>query len=438
MKKTNNNFLHNVSWNLVGFIFPVVTAILVIPFIIKNIGTERFGILTLIYSVIGYMNVFDFGLTRSITKQVVKYKELNKLNELASSILTGLSAIVVIILCVSFFFSLYASEITHKIFNPSTSDIEKEVRDSLYIISFCLPFVVSQSVFSGVMEAFGEFKKIATGKIPFSFLMYAVPFIVSLSSPSLISITISLCILRIVMAIFFYYMMNTTVIRICGFSTIKSAIRMDMGIELVKFGGWVSISNIIAPVMLYIDRFFIASLIGASVVAYYTTPYEVVSKVAIVAASVCGVLFPLLVKKIPSDIKYANKIYWRSFWGIFGILILPVCIGISCAHFILSTWINEQFAEQSKVIFCLFLIGFMIHGLIQPAFTWIQSSGKPQFTAFSHVFDLVLYVIYFPVFVKHYGVVGAAYSWVLRVTISFVVLNTLRYILYKVEVKKNA
>ena len=213
---------------------------------------------------------------------------------------------------------------------------------------------------------------------------------------------------------------------------------MDMGIELVKFGGWVSISNIIAPVMLYIDRFFIASLIGASVVAYYTTPYEVVSKVAIVAASVCGVLFPLLVKKIPSDIKYANKIYWRSFWGIFGILILPVCIGISCAHFILSTWINEQFAEQSKVIFCLFLIGFMIHGLIQPAFTWIQSSGKPQFTAFSHVFDLVLYVIYFPVFVKHYGVVGAAYSWVLRVTISFVVLNTLRYILYKVEVKKNA
>ncbi|VTN40925.1 lipopolysaccharide biosynthesis protein [Raoultella ornithinolytica] len=103
MKKTNNNFLHNVSWNFVGFIFPVVTAILVIPFIIKNIGTERFGILTLIYSVIGYMNVFDFGLTRSITKQVVKYKELNKLNELASSILTGLSAIVVIILCVSFF-----------------------------------------------------------------------------------------------------------------------------------------------------------------------------------------------------------------------------------------------------------------------------------------------------------------------------------------------
>ena len=248
MKKIKNTFLHNVSWNLIGFIFPVITAIVVIPFIIKNIGTERFGILTLIFSIIGYMNVFDFGLTRSITKQVVKYRELKKDNELVSSILTGLSVIVFIIIIISLAFSLYANEITHRIFNPSTQSIKKEVIDSLYIISICLPFVVSQSVFSGVMEAFGEFKKIAVGKIPFSFLMYSVPFLVSLYNPSLVGITISLCVLRVAMALYFYFMMNSIVIRSCCFGLTKSSIRLDMGLELIKFGGWVSVSNIIAPI----------------------------------------------------------------------------------------------------------------------------------------------------------------------------------------------
>ena len=64
----NKSITHNVLWNLVGAGLPLLVAIFVIPILIKNIGTARFGVLTLAWAVVGYFSLFDLGLGRAITK----------------------------------------------------------------------------------------------------------------------------------------------------------------------------------------------------------------------------------------------------------------------------------------------------------------------------------------------------------------------------------
>jgi hypothetical protein len=52
-------------------------------------------------------------------------------------------------------------------------------------------------------------------------------------------------------------------------------------------------------------------------------------------------------------------------------------------------------------------------------------------TALAHLFDFLLYIIYFPILTKQFGNQGAATAWILRVSISLIVLHSIRYILYR-------
>ena len=62
----------NVLLNLLGQVAPLFAAIFTFPRIIKSIGTDRFGILSLAWVVIGYFSLFDFGLSRALTKLVAE------------------------------------------------------------------------------------------------------------------------------------------------------------------------------------------------------------------------------------------------------------------------------------------------------------------------------------------------------------------------------
>lgn len=425
-------FLKNIFWNLSGYIVPIFAAVFSIPIIISNIGIERFGVLTLIFSMIGFMNIFDFGLTRSITNSVIKYKEEDNHNSVLSVINTGCIIIFSVALIISILIQLFSDQIVSSIFSVSKV-IFDETKTSLSIIAISLPFVIIQGASVSVLEAFGHFKYISLTKTPFSILMYALPAVMSFISPTLVYVSISLCVLRIFMALSFWLLQRRIVSSyVNGFLVAENAkISFRTAGELLKYGGWVSVSNIIAPIMLYIDRFFVASIVGAGLVAYYTTPFEMISKMSILAVSVSGVLFPLLAKHLKTDVVIANSYYIKAMLGIGGSLLIPVTIGSIFSQEILSIWIDAAFAKQAWVVFCLFLVGFLIHGLIQPAYIWIQAAGKPYITALAHVFDLILYIIYFPLLTKQFGIIGAATAWIIRVSISMIVLNFIRYLFYK-------
>ncbi|MCC3703436.1 flippase [Rouxiella badensis] len=433
----SSGFIRNISWNLLGYALPVLVAIVMIPVVMKHTGLERFGVLTLIIVLIGSMTVFDFGITRSVTNSVRKYLDEKNERAMLTVVKTGWLMITCVLLVISVLFWVESRWIAEHFFNVSNQQIREEIAGSMKIVAFSLPFVIAQTIFVGVMEAFGAFKKISIGKAPFSILMYLVPMIISFFTPSLFYITLSLCILRCIMAVAFYLMMRSEIKTVTPISLMSVPTTKAIALELVRYGGWVSVGNIIAPIMLYIDRFFVASIVGATVFAYYTTPYDVVSRIAIVAVSVCGVLFPMLVTKIATDIRSANAYFNKVMLGIFAILVIPAVAGIFLSKWFLSVWINPGFAEHSWIIFSMFLAGYLVHGLVQPAFVWIQACGKPWIIAMCEIVDLALYVIYLPWMTHHYGIIGAAIAWNFRMLLSLVVLHTLRYVLYSRELKRS-
>ena len=60
----------NVLWNFAGQAAPLFAAVFSIPLLIRGMGVDRFGLLTLAWMVIGYFSLFDFGLGRALIKLV--------------------------------------------------------------------------------------------------------------------------------------------------------------------------------------------------------------------------------------------------------------------------------------------------------------------------------------------------------------------------------
>ena len=62
----------NAAHNLFGQGLPLVIAFYCIPQLITVLGVERFGFLTLIWVVVGYLSIFDLGLGQALTKLVAE------------------------------------------------------------------------------------------------------------------------------------------------------------------------------------------------------------------------------------------------------------------------------------------------------------------------------------------------------------------------------
>src|SRR5713101_8834257 len=82
--------------NLAGLGLPLVAAIFTIPVLIRNLGDERFGLLTLIWAIVGYFGLFDFGLGRALTQQLsvlIARKERDRIGGLVTTSLAVMAGL---------------------------------------------------------------------------------------------------------------------------------------------------------------------------------------------------------------------------------------------------------------------------------------------------------------------------------------------------------
>jgi hypothetical protein len=70
---TNSRLLaRNVGLNALGWLLPMLLALGAIPVLVRTLGTDRFGVLSLVWTLVGYFSLFDLGLGRAVTQLVAE------------------------------------------------------------------------------------------------------------------------------------------------------------------------------------------------------------------------------------------------------------------------------------------------------------------------------------------------------------------------------
>ena len=155
--------------------------------------------------------------------------------------------------------------------------------------------------------------------------------------------------------------------------------------KLLSFGSWMTVSQIIGPLMVYMDRFLVGSWLTMSAVAYYVTPYEVITRFWIIPASLTPVLFPAFSAYAVENAEKWRVLHDRSVKYLFLIMGPFIIAIIVLAHPILEMWLNQEFAAQSTGVFQILAVGVLFNCLAQVPFGAIQAAGRPDLTAKLHL-----------------------------------------------------
>ena len=193
-------------------------------------------------------------------------------------------------------------------------------------------------------------------------------------------------------------------------------------VGLLGFGVWMTLSNILGPLMVVADRFVISGLLGASMVAYFTVPAEFLVRSLMIPAALTTSLFPVFTKLLTTDRRYANQIYISSLkivGSVMGVIMIAV---MALSHLGLSIWLGSSFADNAYVIVIILAIGIFFNSLAQVPHTLLQGGGNVKTTALIHLGEACFYIPILYLVTPAYGLEGVAILWSTRAFVDLVVL----------------
>jgi O-antigen/teichoic acid export membrane protein len=388
-----------------GYGIPIIAALIFIPILINGLGNEKFGILNLAWMIIGYFSFFDFGIGKGLTKIVAEKISSDQADQIPVLFWTSLilmlmiSSIIAVLLL--FFVPFFVN-----LFNVS-QNLKQETIYTFYVLCLSIPIVSTAAGLRGVLEAHLKFGTINVVRIVLGLFTFVGPIVCLVFTNSLLWIVIVLLIIRVL--IWLWYL------QICIKTNpgIKSKGVLDFKSikPVIKFSAWISLVNIIGPVILYADRFIIGVLISATAISYYAVSYEVVSKLLLISGALVGVLFPVFSASYFSSPEVSKKIFLRGIKFIFLIIYPIVFLIVIFAFEGMGVWLGDNFADNSALILQLLAIGILFNSISSIPNNFFQGTGQPRIPALINLIELPFYLLAMWLTIKHWGIQGAAITY---------------------------
>lgn len=410
-------FIRNSFFNIVGQVFPLLIGLATIPTLIHQLGMDRFGLLSLIWVFLGYMTFLDLGLSRAVIKMISEDLATNRRDDIAPTLWTANWVVFALSLLGTVLIAFSSEALIQNVLHIPV-DLHDEAADALRWIGWSLPLLTLTSVFRGSLEAQHRFLSANVLQGVSSSVNYLVPFIMLPFSHSIEDIIIAVTGGRFLSLVAHVWVSNRAIPGL-GFPRAPSRSHLR---RLVDFGSWLTVSNLISPLMVYFDRFVLGTYLPVGTLAYYTTPYEIVSRVTILPSAISRVLFPTFSAVSAREDARSSNLLVKSL-DILGFLFLPICaLLILLAPVGLKVWLGGDFAEKSAPILQIFALGIFFNGLASIPYTFLQGANRPDLTAKAHLVELPFYALLLWSLTTELGIVGAAAAWSLRMIFDFAIL----------------
>jgi O-antigen/teichoic acid export membrane protein len=392
--------------------------IVTIPVILAGLGMVSFGLLTLIWTAIGYFGLFDFGLGRALTLRVAAMRAHEGSLDLAE-IAQGLWLVVI--------FGLLGAGVMHGVGLYYVSEVLdlsgpalREAQMAVVISAWSIPLVTVSSGLRGILEGLEAFKKAGLLLGLLGTLNFLLPWcMVVMGHASLVWMVWSLVFARGVNVCLNFWWLRGVLSKGMFFVAPK----WGKAKSLFRFGFWMTVSNVVGPFMVAADRFLVAWALGTGLLAYYTVPQDAVLRLLVLPAAWATIWFPRFTKVyMQGDVKSMQSELRGGMRVVFWVM-GPLCLVLG--YFVsplLGIWLGEAFASNTWMVAQVLLLGLFLNAMAHLPLAAIQAKGRVDLTAKLHVVELLLFVPGLMFAVTHWGILGAAWAWTARTAVDFVFL----------------
>lgn len=407
----------NTVWNLVGQAAPLFVALVAIPRLVHGLGTERFGVLPLAWTIIGYFGLFDMGLGRALTKLVAEKLARHEDSELPGLVWTALILMLLLGVAGGIFAAVLFPWLARAVLKIPPG-LQSETIQAFYIIAASIPIVVSTAGFRGLLEAFQRFDLVNLLRIPLGVVTYLAPLLVLPFSHRLGPIMAALVVGRLLAWVAHGWLCFHVM------PSLRQGIEWQRKViaPLLRFGSWMTVSNLISPFMVYMDRFIIGALMSLTAVAYYAIPYELSTKLLLIPGALATVLFPGFSASLAQDQTRTTHLFDRSVNYILLFMFPVTLVMAGLAHPGLQIWLGPDFAQNGAPVLQWLVVGTFMNAIAFVPFALLQGGGRPDLTAKLHVAELPFYLLALWWLIRNLGITGAAIAWAGRVSLDMLIL----------------
>jgi O-antigen/teichoic acid export membrane protein/glycosyltransferase involved in cell wall biosynthesis len=396
---------------------PMLTGVLTIPYIVRGLGTDGYGILSIAMMLLGYFNIFDLGLSRATVKFVAENLDSDDTHKVPELIWTSLS-LLVILGCIGGVIAAFfvPVSVTHVFKMPAA--LAGQARIALFVLCASMPIMLGNNALRGVLEAAQRFDLVNLVKVPSSVLFYlvaalAIPFGIHVAG--IVSIMVGI---RLSSTVAYFFLCFRVI------PGLGDHLRFSRGSlrPLAIFGGWIMVSNVCTPIFAYLERFMIASILSVSTLTFYSAPYELVSKLLIFPMAIVPSLFPYFSYHGSKKTTEVSEVTSRTVKYLLLVFIPALAVFFFFAHDIMLLWLGPAFAAQSTVVLQLITLVFVFNGLAYVPYTSVQALGRPDLKAIQDLVTIPIYVAFAWWFMRRYGINGAAFAKLLLTLIDCFIL----------------
>jgi len=407
----------NTLLNVAGQVIPLLVGVGIMPYVIHQLGPDRFGLLSLAWIVVGYFALFDLGIGPATTKFVAELLGKGESEKLPALIWTALTTQSGMGLIAGLLLAAASPALVHHLLKIP-HQLQQDAHWVFLILAVSFPINFASGSLRGVLAAFQRFDWANAIGVPTTLLWYLIPagaLSVGLGLPGIVLLLVISRVLALGAHFFFCQ-------RLCPALRGGGTFKRSLVRSLLGYGGWMTLSASMTPILAYFERFLIGALLSVAAVGFYTPPYMIASRLGILPISFTATLFPAFSASAGrGDGEWIRNALVRSLKYLL-LMVGPASLMlIFFARPLLNLWVGAKFAAAGAPVLRILAVGVLANSLTYILASLVQGIGRPDLSAKCQLVQLPLHMGLAWLLVRRFGLAGAASAWTIRTCIEFMI-----------------
>jgi O-antigen/teichoic acid export membrane protein len=400
--------LKNSLFRLFGFFFPIIFSIAITPVVVNKLGTQDYGLMIFINSVLGILGLLDMGISTATIKHVAEYKGKGDGEGAVRSIRTANSLFLIIGILGMMLVGLIILGMT-LFFGDKVANNPEIV--TVMLIGAGLFFINSvNSVYTLIPSALQRFD-IATA---INAISLTVGSLANLAVVLLGGKLVAIFAVNALVATVFFFVWRKYSLAILPEAKWRFAWSASEVRRTISFSAYASVNEFARSTLFSLDRLIIPLYAGAASLTYYTIPGNLTARITGVSDNIAGTLFPLSAHLNATGEHDALRTGYVRSSRIILVVSTAIAAGLAFNGYeILRYWINAEVAKNGAMVMVILALTNLCLALLSSASNLFVVLGKWRFYTAISTSMAVVNVIALFVLLPRYGIEGAALAYLI-------------------------
>lgn len=397
-------------WTLGGQGVSMLAALVATPFVIRLLGAEQYGVLSLINVLIGYLGFADLGMALASTRFGGEaFARRDRRGEAAVIWTSLLIALVPAALVSGSLVMAAVPLVEHALKLPANVQAAAALALRIAAAGFVFRVIAGVMNTPQLVRLRMDWNALVTSGCTTAQVLL-VPLAVA-AGAGLVGAVSVIAGMALVSALLQALIARKLLPRMA-----RPQIARPLVKPLARFGAGLVTSSLATALLVHAEKLFVARFISVSSLAYYSVAFSLAGMLAVLPIAMAGATLPAFSRlQAAADREPLRRLYTRMLRA--NLLWTPPLSLLLCviAKPFLTLWAGPDYGRESVLPFYILVVGFGLNIIAYVPHTLLMSLGRSDIIARIHVAQLLPYLACAAALTYTFGVVGAAFGWSLRV-----------------------